>query len=50
MLFNDYMAVGPAHKAGLEIESGHPEMGPKDERPNQPRALGCLVTVKKKLC
>ena len=22
--------------SGLEIESGRPEMGPKDERPNQP--------------
>ena len=28
---------------GLKIESGRPEMGLKDERPNQPGALRCLA-------
>ena len=42
MLFNDYMAVGFSESLRLKIESGPPEMGLKDERSNQPRALRCL--------
>ena len=42
MLFNDYMAVGFSALLRLKIESGPPEMGLKDERSNQPRALRCL--------
>jgi len=41
MLFNDYMAVGFSTLLRLKIESGPPEMGLKDERSNQPRALRC---------
>jgi hypothetical protein len=45
MQFNDYMAVGSEFceiyiNSGLKIESGPPEMEPKDERPSQPRAFG----------
>ena len=42
MLFNDYMAVGFSELLRLKIESGPPEMGLKDKRSNQPRALRCI--------